>query len=151
MGLEKVLGQLGALGLGAIRGYLWIGWDHSHLGASQAWVTLENLPPKAGKAGLGCVGLLWWRCQGLQWAEPYCFPLRPVLVLVPIHSSCFLICIFFCMDMPSSDKQGFLFFWASLVRLFSFRSRVRALGSGVSLLCPLSPKTKGVTKVCREI
>lgn len=77
-------------------------------------------------------------------AQPYCFPLRPVLV--PIHSSCFLICIFFCMDMPSSDKQGFLFFWASLVRLFSFRSRVRSLGSGVSLPCPLSPRTKGVMR-----
>lgn len=93
----------------------------------------------------------WCRHQGQQGAEPYCFPLRPVLVLVPIHSSCFLICIFFCMDMPSSDKQGFLFFWAPLVRLFSFRSRVRSLGSGVSLLCPLSPKTKGVTEVYREI
>lgn len=47
---------------------------------------------------------------GQQRAEPYCFPLRPVLVLVPIHGSCFLICIFFCMDMPSSGEQGFLFF-----------------------------------------
>lgn len=84
-------------------------------------------------------------------AEPYCFPLRPVPVLAPTHSSCFLICIFFCMDMPSSDKQGFLFFWASLVRLFSFRSCVRPLGSGVSLLCPLSPKMKGVTEACREM
>lgn len=84
-------------------------------------------------------------------AGPYCFPLRPVLVLVPIHSSCFLICIFFCMDMPSSDKQGFLFFWASLLGLFSFRSCVRPLGSGVPLLCPLSPKMKGVTEACREI
>lgn len=57
----------------------------------------------------------------------------------------------FCMDMPSSNKQGFLFFGAPLVRPFSFRSCVRSLGSGVSLLCPLSPKMKGVTEVYREI
>lgn len=46
-------------------------------------------------------------------------------------------------------SRVFCSFWASLVRLFSFRSRVRSLGSGVSLPCPLSPKTKGVTEACR--
>lgn len=113
---------------------------------------MENLPSEAlGPGGHALLALFGGDTGASSGAEPYCFPLRPVLVLVPIHSSCFLICIFFCMDMPSSDKQGFLFFWASLVRLFSFRSRVRSLGSGVSLPCPLSPKTKGVTEVCREL
>lgn len=44
--------------------------------------------------------------------------------------------------------------FCSLGRLwsdFSFRSCVRSLGSVVSLLCPLSPKTKGVTEVHREL
>lgn len=68
---------------------------------------------------------------------------HPRLMLFDLH--------LFCMDMPSSDKQGFLFSGAPLVRPFSFRSCVRSLGSGVSLLCPLSPKMKGVTEVYREI
>lgn len=147
--------ELGGVGvrvpgrLGAIEGRLRIGCVHGRLGASvtPGALPLEAAGPRtrrpclAGTPGAGAG----------SGAESYCFPLRPVLVLVPIHSSCFLICIFFCMDMPSSDKQGFLFFWASLVRLFSFRSRVRSLGSGVSLPCPLSPKMKGVTEACREI
>lgn len=143
----RVPGRLGALSLQGNQG---IGCDRRRLGAS---VTLQILPLEAdGPRGPGPAGhvLFGGDAGASSGAEPYCFPLRPVLVLVPIHSSCFLICIFFCMDMPSSDKQGFLFFWASLVRLFSFRSRVRSLGSGVSLLCPLSPKRKGVNEVCRE-
>lgn len=144
----SVPGQRGAFSLWGHQGSLRIGCDHNQLGAS---VLLENLPSEVDSPGPRPAGPVWRRRRGQQWAEPYCFPLRPVLVLVPIHSSCFLICIFFCMDMPSSDKQGFLFFGASLVRLFSFRSRVRSLGSGVSLPCPLSPKMKGVTEVCREM
>lgn len=131
----RVPGQLGALSLWGNQG-----------------VTLESLPSEADRSRARDP-LAWFGgdARVSSGAEPYCFPLRPVLVLVPIHSSCFLICIFFCMDMPSSDKQGFLFFGASLVRHFSFRSRVRSLGSGVSLPCPLSPKMKGVTEVCREM
>lgn len=128
--------------LGAIEGRLWIGRAHRQLGARSH----GRLPARRQP------GTPPGRDTGASFrAEPYCFPLRPVPVLAPTHSSCFLICIFFCMDMPSSDKQGFLFFGASLVRLFSFRSCVRPLGSGVSLLCPLSPKMKGVTEACREM
>lgn len=145
----RVPGQLGALSLWGNQGSLRIGCDHSWLGAS---VTLENLPSAADRArARGPLAWFGGDARASSGAEPYCFPLRPVLVLVPIHSSCFLICIFFCMDMPSSDQQGFLFFGASLVRHFSFRSRVRLLGSGVSLPHPLSPKMKGVTEVCREM
>lgn len=97
----SIPGRLGALSLWGIQGSLWTGCEHSRLGAS---VTLENL------LGPGPAGLVWRRRRASSRAEPYCFPLRPVLVLVPIHSSCFLICILFCMDMPSSGKQGFLFF-----------------------------------------
>lgn len=79
-----VPGQLRALGLWGDQGSLQIGCDHSWLGAS---ATLENL--------LGSAGLVWRGRQASSRAKPYCFPLRPVLVLVPIHSSCFLICIFF--------------------------------------------------------
>lgn len=124
----RVLGRLGA-----IEGRLWIGCVHGRLGASG---TPTALPLEAAGARRGRTVL---------------FPFEASPGPRPIHSSCFLICIFFCMDMPSSDKQGFLFFWASLVRLFSFRSRVRSLGSGVSLPCPLSPKMKGVAEACREI
>lgn len=90
-----------------VQGRLRRGCERSPWGAS---VTLENLPSEAdGAQARGLLAVLA-ETPGQQRGEPYCFPLRPVLVLVPILSSCFLICIFFCMDMPSSDKQGFLFF-----------------------------------------
>ena len=87
-----VPGRLGALSL---RGNQGIGCDHRRLGAS---VMLDPLPLEADRPrGLGPAGhvLFGGDAGASSGVEPYCFPLRPVLVLVPIHSSCFLICIFF--------------------------------------------------------
>ena len=87
-----VPGRLGVLSLWGDQG---VGCDHGRSGAS---VILETLPSEADQAP-GAPGLLTVfggdAGASSSRAEPYCFPLRPVLVLVPIHSSCFLICIFF--------------------------------------------------------
>lgn len=76
----------------SVQGRPWMGCERSPRGAS---VTLENLPAEAAGPRPGAC----WPCRRSRGAgsgaEPYCFPLRPVLVLVPILSSCFLICIFF--------------------------------------------------------
>ena len=71
-----------------------VGCDHGRSGAS---VTLETLPSEAGQApgALGLLTVFGGDARVSSRTEPYCFPLSPVLVLVPIHSSCFLICIFF--------------------------------------------------------
>lgn len=83
-------GGLGPSVFGVIKGLT----DHSRLGAS---VTLETLPSEADQApGAPDLLAVTGRDAGASSrAGPYCFPLRPVLVLVPIHRSCFLICIFF--------------------------------------------------------
>lgn len=69
----------------------------------------------------------------------------------PSTAHAFLICIFFAWTCRVVISRVF----CSLGRLWSDPSLsdpvVRSLGSGVSLLCPLSPKMKGVTEVYREI
>lgn len=87
----RVPGQLGVLSLWGDPG---VGCDHGRSGAS---VTLETLPSEAGQApgALGLLTVFGGDARVSSRTEPYCFPLSPVLVLVPIHSSCFLICIFF--------------------------------------------------------
>lgn len=85
-----------------------MGCERSPLGAS---VTLETLPREAdGSQARGLLAVLA-ETPGQQRGRTVLFPFEaspgprphPQLMLFDLH-------LFFCMDMPSSDKQGFLFF-----------------------------------------
>lgn len=97
VGLERGSGQLGMTGAAS-------GWLGSPAAAS-----LDTPARGAGRPHGALQGRVPAAADGTV-----LFPFEASPGRVPIHSSCFLICIFFCMDMASRAKPGFLLFWGGI-------------------------------------